>query len=87
MESKKEKTTKKKKATTAKKNNKIKKDIEGVEVMKETEKIVVFKASKPLKPYEHKELSERIRFENENSGIKVVLAPFLVDEVEIKEGK
>ena len=72
---------------TIKKNNEIKKDIEGAEVMKETEKIVVFKASKPLKPYEHKELSERIRFENEKAGIKVVLAPYLVDEAEIGEGK
>ncbi len=65
---------------TKKKTQKIK-DV--VEVAK-TETVVVFKATKPLTQSQHEALSERVRIENEKSGVKVVLAPNIVDKVEVE---
>jgi len=39
-------------------------------------KVLVFKAKRPLTEEEHKQLSEKLRFEEEKSGVKIVLMPF-----------
>lgn len=61
------------------------KQVDGAEVMKTSETVVVFKASEPLKPSEHKELSKRVKMENKATGVKIVLAPYSIDGAEIKE--
>ncbi len=60
------------------------KKIKGVDEVVRTENIVVFKVTKPLTWSQHKALSERVRHENEKSGLKVVLAPCIVDGVEVE---
>lgn len=70
------------KKTTAKK--KISKPTEA-EIVKETETIVIFKAKKSLTQQQHEALADRIRFENKESGIKIILAPNGIEEIEIKE--
>jgi hypothetical protein len=54
-----------------------------VEVLQQTETVIVFKVTRPLMTHEYEELSARVRAENQASGIKIVLAPAIVDEVEI----
>jgi hypothetical protein len=54
-----------------------KKKTSEAEVVKETEaKTIIFKATRPLTEEEHKQLSNKIRYENEKSGVKVVLMPY-----------
>ena len=45
----------------------------------ETETIVIFKVNRPLMPHEYDELEQRVRQENEKSGLKIVIAPYSVD--------
>lgn len=54
------------------------KEKEMAELVGETtaDKVLVFKASRPLTEEEHKQLSEKLRFEEEKSGVKIVLMPF-----------
>jgi hypothetical protein len=54
-----------------------------VTVMQQTEAIVIFKVTRPLMKHEYEELSARVRAENQASGLKIVLAPAIVDGVEI----
>lgn len=54
-----------------------------IEVLKQTETIIIFKVTRPLMTHEYDELSMRVRAENQASGLKVVLAPAIVDSVEI----
>jgi hypothetical protein len=54
-----------------------KKTNDEVEVVKETtEKTIVFQAKRPMTFEEHMELSKRLRHEQEQSGVKVVLLPY-----------
>jgi hypothetical protein len=46
------------------------------QVAEATEKTIIFKATRPLTTEEHKQLSDKIRYENEKSGVKVVLMPY-----------
>lgn len=49
-----------------------------------TDSIVLWKATRPLTQDEHEQLSQKLRHEQEQSGVKVILVPFSV-EVEIKQ--
>lgn len=61
---------------------KIKKKIEGATETKRTEEILYFKASRALTTEEHAALSEKLRFEEESTGLKIILVPFLLDIVD-----
>ncbi|WP_242842035.1 hypothetical protein [Ruminiclostridium cellobioparum] len=41
--------------------------------------VLIFKANRPLTVQEHEELSHKLRYEEENTGLKIVLVPFLLD--------
>jgi len=43
------------------------------------ETILLWKANRPLSQAEHEQLSEKLRFEQAKSGVKIVLVPFSVD--------
>ncbi len=69
-----------------------KKSTEGTELIKEITKddetILVFRATRPMDDGEHKQLSEKLKFEENNSGIKIVLMPYsceLLDDVAKKD--
>jgi hypothetical protein len=48
-----------------------------VKIVKETtEKTIVYQATRPMTFEEHMELSRRLRHEQEQSGVKVVLLPY-----------
>lgn len=54
-----------------------KKTIDEVEVVKETtEKTIIYQVTRPMTFDEHIELSKRLRHEQEQSGVKVVLLPY-----------
>lgn len=54
-----------------------KKVADKAEVVKETtEKTIVYQATRPMTFEEHMELSRRLRYEQEQSGAKVVLLPY-----------
>ncbi|MEK4381170.1 hypothetical protein NSS70_04530 [Aeribacillus sp. FSL K6-2848] len=54
-----------------------KKTIDEVEVVKETtEKTIIYQVTRPMTFEEHIELSKRLRHEQEQSGVKVVLLPY-----------
>lgn len=56
-----------------------KKTNEDVEVVKEVaEKTIVLQAKRQLTFDEHIELSKRLRFEEEQSGVKIILLPHSV---------
>ncbi len=57
--------------------------VEGTEILQQTETIIIFKVTRPLMAHEYEELSARVRAENQASGLKIVLAPCIVDGVEI----
>jgi len=57
--------------------------MQGIEVLQQTETIIIFKVTRPLMAHEYEELSARVRSENQASGLKIVLAPAIVDGVEI----
>lgn len=40
------------------------------------ETVIIFKATRPLTEAEHEQLSQKVRYENEKSGVKVVLMPY-----------
>lgn len=46
-----------------------------VEKVTEKEDVIIFRAKKKLTNDEHKQLSEKVRFENEKTGLKIVLMP------------
>ncbi|OIJ12661.1 hypothetical protein BKP37_12730 [Anaerobacillus alkalilacustris] len=53
-----------------------KKTDELVEKIIEKEDAIFFRATKPLSTQEHEQLSEKIRYENEKTGLDIVLVPF-----------
>lgn len=54
-----------------------KKVADEAEVVKETtEKTIVYQVTRPMTFEEHMELSRRLRYEQEQSGVKVVLLPY-----------
>ncbi|MFT9496613.1 hypothetical protein [Anaerosolibacter sp.] len=46
---------------------------------KESEQVVIWKATRPLTVKEHEEISQKLRYEAEQTGLKIVLVPFSVD--------
>jgi len=60
------------------------KPVADTQIEVETETVVIFKVNRPLMPHEYDELEQRVRQENEKSGLKIVIAPYSVD-VEITE--
>ena len=74
---------------TEKKTVKQTKENKNVEKISETkvkneDTVVVFKCKKPLTKTQYQALAERVRAENQKSGVKVVIAPCIVDDVEVK---
>ena len=61
------------------------KPVTDVQIEVETETVVIFKVNRPLMPHEYEELEKRVRLENEKSGLKIVIAPYIVD-VELAGG-
>ena len=57
---------------------KVKKEIDGVTEVKRTDEIIYFKANRGLTTEEHVALSEKLRFEEESTGLKIILVPFLL---------
>lgn len=53
--------------------------IEEAAEIKKDDTVIYFKANRPLTTQEHKNLHEKIEIEVEESGLKVILVPFLVD--------
>jgi hypothetical protein len=49
------------------------------EVVSTGEAVVVWKAKRPLTTTEHEQLSHKLRFEEEQSGVKIVLMPHVCD--------
>ncbi|MCX7570406.1 hypothetical protein OS242_10570 [Tumebacillus sp. DT12] len=49
------------------------------ELVNNGEAILLWKAKGPLSNAEHEQLAEKCRFEQEQSGVKIVLVPFAVD--------
>lgn len=41
--------------------------------------VITWKATRPLTVEEHKDLSEKLRFEAETTGLNIVLIPFSVE--------
>jgi hypothetical protein len=54
-----------------------------IEILQQTDTVIIFKVTRPLMTHEYDELSARVRAENQASGLKIVLAPAIVDGVEI----
>lgn len=52
---------------------------QNAEEIAEKNSVIYFKAKRPLTDVEHQMLSDRVRFEGEKSGLKIVLVPYLVD--------
>lgn len=44
--------------------------------------VLLLKANRPLTVQEHEELSQKLRYEEENTGLKIVLVPFSLDIVD-----
>lgn len=64
-------------ATKKKTNDEVKAMTDEVEVVKETtEKTIVYQVTRPMTFEEHMELSRRLRHEQEQSGVKVILLPY-----------
>ena len=61
---------------------KIKKKIEGATEIKKTDDTLYLKANRALTTEEHAALSEKVRFEEKSTGLKIVLVPFLLDLVD-----
>jgi hypothetical protein len=55
---------------------------EAVEI-KQADGVIFMKATRPLTTQEHEELSKKLRYEAENTGLEIVLVPF---SVEVTEG-
>lgn len=50
--------------------------------IKRADGVIFMKATRPLTVQEHKDLSEKLRFETEKTGLKIVLVPFSLDLVD-----
>ena len=50
-----------------------------VEVAAQTDTVILFKVNKALTDCEYEALEARVRAEQAKSGLKIVLAPFVVD--------
>jgi len=61
---------------------KIKKIIEGATEINKTDAVIYFKANRGLTTEEHAALSEKLRFEEKSTGLKIVLVPFLLNVVD-----
>lgn len=56
------------------------KKIDGVELSTQAgETVLLWKATRELSTEEHEQLSEKLRLEQERSGLKIVLVPLSVD--------
>ena len=51
---------------------------EAVEI-KQAEGVIFMKATRALTVKEHEELSQKLRYESENIGLKIVLVPFSLE--------
>ncbi|MBP1992543.1 hypothetical protein [Paenibacillus eucommiae] len=59
--------------------------VDGVELKSTTgQTVLLWKATMPLSHEEHEQLSARLRYEHENSGVVIVLVPYSV-EIETTE--
>lgn len=47
--------------------------------IKQAEGVIFMQANRPLTVHEHKELSEKLSFEEEKSGLKIILVPFSLE--------
>lgn len=56
-----------------------KKNDQQAELVNNGEPILLWKAKSPLSNAEHEQLSEKCRYEQDQSGVKIVLVPFAVD--------
>jgi hypothetical protein len=54
---------------------------EAVEV-KQADGVIYLKATRPLTVKEHEDLSQKLKFEMEKTGLNIVLVPFTLDPVE-----
>ncbi|MNI31339.1 hypothetical protein D3C73_852190 [compost metagenome] len=55
------------------------KKIDGVALVDPTgQTVLLWKATMPLSNEEHEQLSSRLRYEHENSGVNIILVPYLV---------
>jgi hypothetical protein len=43
------------------------------------QKVVIWKATRPLTTHEHEQLSTKLRYEEEQTGLTIMLVPFTVD--------
>jgi hypothetical protein len=69
------------------KNRKANSKVQQLEkVVNDKETIIVFRALKKLTDIEHEQLSGKIRFEEEKSGVKIVLMPYSCEFVVDTEG-
>ncbi|MEF3313321.1 hypothetical protein PV433_31005 [Paenibacillus sp. GYB004] len=53
----------------------------------DNETVILWKATMPLSESEHEELSNKLRFEQENSGVKIVLVPYSVSPEIVEQPK
>ncbi|WP_220376450.1 hypothetical protein [Cohnella lupini] len=54
--------------------------VEGVDLSKKADQtVMIWKATRPLTDREHEQLSDRLRYESEKTGINIVLVPFSVE--------
>lgn len=57
-----------------------------VSKVKETKKLVIFKANKPLTKEEFELMSDMVKSENEKTGLNIVLMPYSCDIGDYKSG-
>lgn len=58
-------------------------EIKGMDISSSPDQsVLLFKANRPLTVQEHEELSQKLRHEEENTGLKIVLVPFSLDVVD-----
>lgn len=50
--------------------------------IKEADGVIFMKAIRQLTVNEHKDLSDKLRYEEENTGLKIVLVPFSLELTE-----
>lgn len=58
---------------------------ENVETLVKDEKVFIVRATKRLTESEHKQLSDKLRFESEKSGLNFVLMPSICELVQNEE--
>jgi hypothetical protein len=47
--------------------------------IKEADGVIFMKANRPLTVQEHEEVSQKLRYEEDNTGLKIVLVPFSLE--------